>query len=56
MRTPVVILGGGFGGLELATHLSEELADKVQVTLIDQLAPRRLLDLAVAHDIRGEKP
>ena len=32
----VVILGAGFGGLELATRLSEEVADKVEVTLIDQ--------------------
>src|SRR5713226_7011918 len=36
MRTHVVILGAGFGGLELSTRLSEELADEVQVTLIDQ--------------------
>jgi sulfide:quinone oxidoreductase len=32
----VVILGAGFGGLELSTRLSEELADEVQVTLIDK--------------------
>lgn len=32
----VLVLGAGFGGLELATRLSEELADAVQVTLIDQ--------------------
>ena len=32
----VVILGAGFAGLELATRLSDELADRVQVTLIDQ--------------------
>lgn len=32
----VVILGAGFGGLELATRLSEALADEVAVTLIDQ--------------------
>jgi sulfide:quinone oxidoreductase len=36
MPTHVVILGAGFGGLELATRLSEELADEVRVTLIDQ--------------------
>jgi sulfide:quinone oxidoreductase len=34
--THVVILGGGFGGLELSTRLCEELGDRVQVTLIDQ--------------------
>lgn len=32
----VVILGAGFGGLELTTRLSESLADAVRVTLIDQ--------------------
>jgi sulfide:quinone oxidoreductase len=32
----VVILGAGFAGLELATRLSESLADEVSVTLIDQ--------------------
>jgi sulfide:quinone oxidoreductase len=34
--THVVILGAGFGGLELSTRLSDELADEVRVTLIDQ--------------------
>jgi len=34
--TRVVILGAGFGGLELATRLSEEVPDEVEVTLIDQ--------------------
>lgn len=28
-------MGAGFGGLELSTRLSEELGDKIQVTLID---------------------
>ena len=32
----VVILGAGFGGLELATRLSDSLAGEVRVTLIDQ--------------------
>jgi sulfide:quinone oxidoreductase len=36
MPTRVVILGAGFGGLELSTRLSEELAEEVEVTLIDQ--------------------
>ena len=36
MPTHVVILGAGFGGLELSTRLSDELADQVQVTLIDR--------------------
>ena len=32
----VVVLGAGFGGLELASRLSDELADEVHVTLIDR--------------------
>ena len=32
----VVILGAGFGGLELSTRLSEELGDGADVTLIDR--------------------
>jgi sulfide:quinone oxidoreductase len=32
----VVILGAGFGGLELASRLSHSVADEVRVTLIDQ--------------------
>ncbi|TDK85183.1 hypothetical protein EI067_31370 [Mycobacterium paragordonae] len=35
MTPHVVILGAGFGGLELATRLSESLADHVRLTLID---------------------
>lgn len=36
MRSRIVILGAGFGGLELATVLSEALGDDADVTLIDQ--------------------
>ena len=36
MTTQVVILGAGFGGLELSSRLAEDLADEVEVTLIDQ--------------------
>jgi len=32
----VVILGAGFGGLELATRLSETISDSARVTLIDR--------------------
>ncbi len=32
----VVVLGAGFGGLELTTGLSEELGDEVEVVLIDR--------------------
>ena len=36
MSKHVLILGAGFGGLELATRLSETIADAVKVTLIDR--------------------
>ncbi len=36
MKKHVVILGAGFAGLELATRLSDGLADDVRVTLLDQ--------------------
>jgi sulfide:quinone oxidoreductase len=35
-QTRVVVLGAGFGGLELSTMLSEAVADRVDVTLIDK--------------------
>ena len=35
-RTRVVILGAGFGGLELSTRLAAEVGDQVHVTLIDR--------------------
>jgi sulfide:quinone oxidoreductase len=36
MKQHVLILGAGFGGLELATQLSETLSESVRVTLIDR--------------------
>jgi sulfide:quinone oxidoreductase len=36
MSTRIVVLGAGFGGLELSTMLSQELGDTVDVTLIDK--------------------
>jgi len=36
MDARVVVLGAGFGGLELSTILSEQLGDDANVTLIDQ--------------------
>ena len=35
-RTRVVVLGAGFGGLELTTRLSEEFGDELELVLIDQ--------------------
>jgi sulfide:quinone oxidoreductase len=36
MRTRVLVLGAGFGGLELGTMLSDALGDEIDVTLIDR--------------------
>ena len=36
MKRHVVILGAGFGGLELAVRLSDSLRDELHITLIDQ--------------------
>ena len=36
MKRHVLILGAGFGGLELATRLSETIEDAVRVTLLDR--------------------
>lgn len=36
MTTSVLVLGAGFGGLELSTRLIEELGDDVEVTLVDR--------------------
>jgi sulfide:quinone oxidoreductase len=36
MKKHVLILGAGFAGLELASRLSETLADEVRVTLLDR--------------------
>ena len=36
MTTSVLVLGAGFGGLELCSRLSQELGDRVDVTLIDR--------------------
>jgi sulfide:quinone oxidoreductase len=38
VTTSVLVLGAGFGGLELSTRLSEELGDQVDITLIDRAA------------------
>src|SRR6185295_860279 len=36
MKTRVLVLGAGFGGLELTTILSEEIGDRIDLTLIDK--------------------
>ena len=36
MKKRIVVLGAGFGGMELTTLLSEQVADDADITLIDQ--------------------
>jgi sulfide:quinone oxidoreductase len=36
MKKRVLVLGAGFGGLELSTQLAETLGDSIEVTLIDR--------------------
>ena len=36
MKPKILILGAGFGGLELSTQLSEALGESAEVTLIDK--------------------
>jgi len=36
VKKHVLVLGAGFGGLELATRLSETISDAVRVTLLDR--------------------
>ena len=36
MTTSVLVLGAGFGGLELTSRLAQGLGDQVDVTLIDR--------------------
>lgn len=36
VSTSVLVLGAGFGGLELSTRLAEELGEQIDVTLIDR--------------------
>ena len=36
MKSRIVVLGAGFGGLELSTLLSESFGDSIEVTLIDK--------------------
>ena len=44
MPTRVVVLGAGFGGLELTTRLADEFGDKVHVTLIDKSEAFEMID------------
>ena len=50
----VVVLGAGFGGLELATMLSEALGDAVDVTLDRPVRRLRLRLLEARRDVRED--
>lgn len=58
MSARITVLGAGFAGMELSTILSESLADKVQVTLIDQsdafIFGFSKLDVMFGHAAPGE--
>src|SRR5271156_2231083 len=53
MKARILVLGAGFGGLELSTLLSESLGESVEVTLIDKndhfMFGFSKLDLMFAH-------
>ena len=36
MKKQILVLGAGFGGLELSAMLSERVGDKIDLTLIDK--------------------
>ena len=52
MPLRVVVLGAGFGGLELSTRLAEVLGDRVEVTLIDKGGRLRLRVFETRCDVR----
>lgn len=58
MRRRVLILGAGFGGLELSSLLSERLAEDVEVTLVDQndtfIFGFSKLEVLLGHQTRDE--
>lgn len=58
MKRQVLILGAGFGGLELSSLLSEDLADEVEVTLVDKtdsfVFGFSKLDVLFGHQTRRE--
>ena len=51
----VVVLGAGFGGLELTTRLSEEFGDDVDVVLIDQSRRVRVRVLEARRHVRARR-
>ena len=58
MKKQILILGAGFGGLELSSLLSEDLADEVEVTLVDKtdafVFGFSKLDVLFGHQTRDE--
>ena len=58
MKKKILILGAGFGGLELSSRLSSELPDQVEITLIDKnegfIFGFSKFDLMLGHATRPE--
>ena len=53
MKTRVVVLGAGFGGLELTTILSDAFGDAIDIVLIDKRRCVRLRLLEARRDVRA---
>ena len=56
MKRHVLILGAGFGGLELATRLSETVSDAVDVSLLDRNNSFSSRREAIRLATLGDKP
>jgi sulfide:quinone oxidoreductase len=58
MKKKILILGAGFGGLELSSRLSEALPDQVEITLIDKnegfIFGFSKFDLMLGHSSRSD--
>lgn len=58
MKKKILILGAGFGGLELSSRLSDSLADQVEITLIDKnegfIFGFSKFDLMLGHSTKPE--
>ena len=50
----VLVLGAGFGGLELTTRLSDELGDDTEIVLIDKGGGIRLRLLQARCHVRSD--
>ncbi len=56
MKLQIVVLGAGFGGLELSTILSEALGERLDLTLIDKNDSLLLRLFKTRRDVRPQDP